>query len=563
MRIAALVPIHLALAILGGLPACGGGTQPPMQAELHTIGPAGGTIVENDGKVTLAIPANAVARDTDISLTPITRSGAVPGTAYQLEPDGTVFKDRLTVTIAYDPAALPTGTDAASLRIFSIGASGVPVQVPDQVVDTAARTVTAGIAHFSVVLIGPSPPAHIDVRLISDSQIEITATPGTRVLRAHVGACPPDTTCAPHAVGCVDADFDPDPTHRPIQTDLQCVYGGAPTAECTPVPTALQDYVYAAGFYCYRIQHTSQTMEVYSFGPQLAPANPPPGFQAVANPANGSILLTWTPIRPTLGDVTGYSIYRNNAPAFRLDGPLSSQQEDVDVTAGVTYAYSIYTVNDAGYSPSPARASAVAPVKNDRLPGAPTSFVAFIPSQTSGTVGLNWAAIDRATSYVVTRASPPMTFPETTALALTDSGLAPGQTYTYTLHGKNAEGDGAPRSVAITLTGLNTCQRGVQLSFTPARVDLFPGTSTDVAVSIRRIDAGQNITVTLSLDPASPLAGLLTYSVNGPNPTTANSSIHLAQPAIAQDATGTLHVHATDGTSFGTCDVDYPVSVHL
>src|SRR5262249_30297572 len=153
----------------------------------------------------------------------------------------------------------------------------------------------------------------------------------------------------------------------------------------------------------------------------------------------------------------------------------------------------------------------------------------------------------RATSYVVTRASPPLSFPETTALMLTDSGLSPGQTYTYTLHGKNAEGDGASRSASITLPGLNPCQRGVQLSFTPGRVDLFPGTSADVAVAIRRIDAGQNITVTLSLDPSSPLNGLLVYSVNGPNPTTGDSSIHLAQPAIAQDASGTLHVHATDG----------------
>ena len=65
---------------------------------------------------------------------------------------------------------------------------------------------------------------------------------------------------------------------------------------------------------------------------------------------------------------------------------------------------------------------------------------------------------------------------------------------------------------------------------------------------IRRIDAGQNITVTLSLDPASPLAGLLDF--------------HVTQANVAAAASGTLHVHATDGTTFGTCDIDYPVSLN-
>jgi len=178
-------------------------------------------------------------------------------------------------------------------------------------------------------------------------------------------------------------------------------------------------------------------------------------------------------------------------------------------------------------------------------------------------VGLNWAAIDRATSYVVARAFPPMTFPETTSLSMIDSGLSPGQTYTYTLFGKNAEGNGPSRAVTITLAGANSCQRGVQLSFSPPSVDLFPGTSADVAVMIRRIDAGQNITVTLSLDPASPLNGLLDFNVTGPNPTPNNSGIHLSQAAVATEASGSLHVHATDGTTFGTCDVDYRVSLHL
>ena len=37
----------------------------------------------------------------------------------------------------------------------------------------------------------------------------------------------------------------------------------------------------------------------------------------------------------------------------------------------------------------------------------------------------------------------------------------------------------------------------------------------------------------------------------------------LNQALVATEASGSLHVHATDGTSFGTCDVDYHVSTHL
>lgn len=342
--------VGLALAI--DLAGCGGGAD----SQGHTIGASGGRIVDNGGSVTLDVPANAVDHDTVFSITPIMRGDAIAGSAYELEPDGTVFRDRLTVTIGYDPAALPAGTDERDLRVYSIGASGVPVVVPEQTVDAAAHRVTAGIAHFSIVYIGPAPQPRFDVHLLSETLIQIDAAPGTKILRAHVGACPPDTACSPHPVGCVEADFDLDPARRPIQTELSCVYAGAPPGECVGVPPGIQDHVYAAGFYCYRVQHTTPIAEVYSFGAQVVPSNPPPNFQAAANPANGSIVLSWTAIQPTLGDVTGYYVVRGDGRSFRLDRASLSQLEDTNVTAGMTYTYTIYTVNDAGFSRSPAQA---------------------------------------------------------------------------------------------------------------------------------------------------------------------------------------------------------------
>jgi hypothetical protein len=66
------------------------------------IGPTGGTIISEDGKVELIFPAEALTANTNISIQPITNlapNGA--GKAYQFEPSGIQFKKPVQIIFHY------------------------------------------------------------------------------------------------------------------------------------------------------------------------------------------------------------------------------------------------------------------------------------------------------------------------------------------------------------------------------------------------------------------------------------------------------------------------------
>ena len=68
---------------------------PDGQLVSKEIGPAGGTIISDDGRVGLIFPADALTANTTISIQPITNlapNGA--GKAYDFEPSGIQFKKR-------------------------------------------------------------------------------------------------------------------------------------------------------------------------------------------------------------------------------------------------------------------------------------------------------------------------------------------------------------------------------------------------------------------------------------------------------------------------------------
>lgn len=70
-----------------------------------TVGPEGGQVVSDDGRVTLDIPAGALADDVEISIHEVEAEadGAI-GTAYQIEPAGVVlsFPAELTFDVVAD-----------------------------------------------------------------------------------------------------------------------------------------------------------------------------------------------------------------------------------------------------------------------------------------------------------------------------------------------------------------------------------------------------------------------------------------------------------------------------
>ena len=68
-----------------------------------SIGPAGGTLVSTDGKLTLTVPANALSGPVALTIQPITSQvpGAV-GNGYRLLPDGQIFAVPVQLGFQYD-----------------------------------------------------------------------------------------------------------------------------------------------------------------------------------------------------------------------------------------------------------------------------------------------------------------------------------------------------------------------------------------------------------------------------------------------------------------------------
>jgi alpha-tubulin suppressor-like RCC1 family protein len=122
------------------------------QGAVFVVGPAGGTVSAFGGLVTLAFPPGALAALTGITILPATNYptplNLVPGTVYQLGPDGTVFSEPVQLTIEYDPAQLPPGASAPLLGIHKL-INGAWVRVPGSIVDLVHETVTAPLQGFS------------------------------------------------------------------------------------------------------------------------------------------------------------------------------------------------------------------------------------------------------------------------------------------------------------------------------------------------------------------------------------------------------------------------------
>ena len=178
-----LVRVFLAAVLAGAVSACdpaqvdasavSGGTSarvpdpagPPDEPAGSTttmIGPAGGTAMSPDGRLTLAFPAGAVG-----SMTPITIGivgaealsaefdGITPDIVYELGPDGTAFPEPVTVTLRPTDQPVVSGT-GVSLNLpllasdSSAGAEALANQTTS-ITDGGTLLATGELTHFSRV----------------------------------------------------------------------------------------------------------------------------------------------------------------------------------------------------------------------------------------------------------------------------------------------------------------------------------------------------------------------------------------------------------------------------
>lgn len=119
------------------------------------IGLAGGTVSADAAAASVSFPANAYTSNTTVTVAVSTNAPSsdrmVAGTAYEFGPSGT-FAQAATLSLKYSPANIPAGALESQLAIYTAD-NGTWIPVPDSVVDTVNKTVSASIHHFSTYAI--------------------------------------------------------------------------------------------------------------------------------------------------------------------------------------------------------------------------------------------------------------------------------------------------------------------------------------------------------------------------------------------------------------------------
>jgi len=121
-----------------------------------TIGPAGGSITSDDGKVDLTIPAGALSANTDISIQSVTNEcpGSV-GLSYDLTPNGTKFSVPVSLTFHYTDSAINETDPLLLYNVFQDSLNQWEVNDVDKDIDSVGKTVTFYVDHFTIFSLEP------------------------------------------------------------------------------------------------------------------------------------------------------------------------------------------------------------------------------------------------------------------------------------------------------------------------------------------------------------------------------------------------------------------------
>ena len=117
----------------------------------------GGTFVSADGNASVTIPLGVTVYTTSgqITITPANTSPVPPSNAkslglyYDFEPNDAIFPSPVIITISYNSANLPAGTDQSKIYIASLDTSTSQWFTVPSKVNQENRTVTASVSYFT------------------------------------------------------------------------------------------------------------------------------------------------------------------------------------------------------------------------------------------------------------------------------------------------------------------------------------------------------------------------------------------------------------------------------
>ena len=109
---------------------------------------AGGTLTSIDGRLTLHVPAGAVAAATTLTVQSISGEGPGAVRAWRLGPEGQTFTAPVELVMAYDSSDI-AGSAPEAMGVSFQNPTGTWSAINASKLDTTAKTVTVDTTHFS------------------------------------------------------------------------------------------------------------------------------------------------------------------------------------------------------------------------------------------------------------------------------------------------------------------------------------------------------------------------------------------------------------------------------
>lgn len=139
-----------------------------------TIGPAGGSIATDDGRMNITVPAGAVSTNTVFSIQPVTntlKSGS--GLSYRLQPEGVDFAQDLEVSIHYTDEDI-NGSNENFLFLAYQDAEGYWHRARKTTLDKTNKILKVKTKHFSDWTVEQSLRININGKKILSANEETT-----------------------------------------------------------------------------------------------------------------------------------------------------------------------------------------------------------------------------------------------------------------------------------------------------------------------------------------------------------------------------------------------------